>query len=135
MDPELRKYLEGMEQRLASKADLAATRRDLMDQVEASIQAADQETRRVLTDAIQAADQESRRVLRAEIQALDAKLDATARDLRQGHADIIARLDAGFASRKEDNTAAFRVIRAVTGRVARLERRVTRLEAAKPPTP
>lgn len=56
-------------------------------------------------------------------------LGAQGRELRQGQADIIQRLDEGFAARKEDEDLALREIRAVKRRVTSLERRVKLLEA------
>ena len=131
MDPELREFLEDMEKRLATKADLDVMRQGIVEQLRAEIRTGDEETRRVLRDEIRAGDEETRRILEAEIQVLDAKIDVTARELRQGQADIIQRLDEGFAARKEDEDLALREIRAVKRRVTSLERRVKLLESAK----
>lgn len=86
MDPELKRHLEAMEQRMLRHVD-------------------------------------------DRIDALDAKVDAQGRELRQGQADIIQRLDQGFAARKEDEDMALREIRAVKCRVTSLERRVKLLES------
>jgi chromosome segregation ATPase len=112
----LREFLEEMEKRLATKADLDAMRQGIVEHLRAEIRTGDEETRRTLG---------------TEIRALDAKIDVTARELRQGQADIIERLDEGFAARKEDEDLALREIRAVKRRVTSLERRVKLLESTK----
>lgn len=69
--------------------------------------------------------------MRHDVEALksgQAHLEAQGRDLRQGQADILQRLDEGFAARKQDEDLALREIRAVKRRVASLERRVKLLE-------
>ena len=117
MDPELREYLEqrfaAIEGRMATKADLErmATKADLDGVVEH------------LRTEIRAGDEETRRTIRTEIQALDAKIDMTARELRQGQTSIIHRLDAGFAARKQDEDLALGEIERLKARVAALEKR------------
>jgi chromosome segregation ATPase len=71
------------------------------------------------------------RSLAHEIRAVDARIDAQGRELRQAITDLAARVDAGFAARKQDEDLALREIRTLKGRVTNLERRVKRLESAR----
>lgn len=109
MDPELREYLEAMEQRLAAKADLGDMRQDIIGL-------------KVGQERLEAHIDAQVGSLRGDLAGVEARIDAQGRDIREAMTAMETRLTKSIENRREDIDAIGADVLDLQSRVKRLDR-------------